>query len=337
MGWLLFSRAAHAAGDVSSFLQDGAAGAHPAGAPVEVRLGVFLSHVPMIDLQENSFKFDAYVWLRWDPSHWPPPSARGQETAPASPRETLQVVDAVELEVEETFMRPGYCCLHIQGKRLNFWDVRDYPFDRQRLELVFEDESFDERELRYVPDTENSEVSESMRVPGSIPRTAAIGVSSYTYPTTFGDPDLESGYGSSYSRVTFGLSVDRDGAGMFFKLFTALFVATLVSMISLFIRPTQVDPRFGLSVGGLFCIVASGYAVNSVLPDASGLSYADKLHLGASLCVLLIVAESAYSLSLHLNKGEDGARFAKRLDRATFLVVASGYAITVLVLTLQIH
>jgi len=108
-------------------------------------------------------------------------------------------------------------------------------------------------------------------------------------------------------------------------------------MLALFINPTQVDPRFGLCVGGLFGIVASSYAVNSVLPDAAGFCYADKLHVAGLLCVLVVVTESVYSLSLHLNRGEPGARHARRLDRATFALVAGGYVATVVVLTAQLR
>jgi hypothetical protein len=107
-------------------------------------------------------------------------------------------------------------------------------------------------------------------------------------------------------------------------------------MISLFINPTQVDPRFGLSVGALFCIVASGYAVNSILPDASGLSFSDQLHLVALLSVLVIIAESAYSLSLHLNRGVEGAALSKRLDRVTFLCVAIAHLSAVTILTWRV-
>jgi hypothetical protein len=314
---------------------DGAAVDRP--QPTRVTVGVFLNNIPSIDLQSNRFSFDAYVWLRWEPSEWPPQGAREDPEAPASPVDSLEFVDGVEVTKEVVFSRPGYCCVQVKGERLNFWDVRDYPFDRQRLEIVLEDASFDGREVVYVPDTANSASSAELHVPGAIPAQPTILASEFVYPTNFGDPELKPGSQSAYSRVTFALPVDRDGAGVFFKLFTALFVSTAIAMLALFINPTQVDPRFGLCVGGLFGIVASGYAVNSVLPDASGLSYADKLHVAALLCVLLAVLESVYSLALHLNQGEAGAAKAKRLDRLTFAALAGGYALTVVVLTMQLR
>jgi hypothetical protein len=49
------------------------------------------------------------------------------------------------------------------------------------------------------------------------------------------------------------------------------------------------------------------------------------------------VLESVYSLALHLNQGEAGAVKAKRLDRLTFAALAGGYALTVVVLTMQLR
>ncbi len=311
------------------------AAAELADPPVEVAVGIFLNSISQIDLPANKFAFDAYVWFRWDPSAWPPPSARAQAGAPSSPAETFEIVDAVDVSQKVLFERPGYCCLQLKGERLSFWDVRDYPFDRQTLQIVVEDASFDGRAVQYVPDSPNSGVSPSLSVPGAMHGASSVREADFTYPTNFGDPDLSTGSQSAYSRLVFEVPVARDGIGVFFKLFTALFVSAGIAMLALFINATQVDPRFGLCVGGLFGIVASGYAVNSVLPDSAGLRYADMLHVAALVCVLLVVIESAFSLSLHLNRGEAGALLAKRLDRLAFFLLLGGFGLTVFVLTLQ--
>ncbi|MFM7052571.1 MAG: hypothetical protein ACKOYN_10645 [Planctomycetota bacterium] len=308
-----------------------------APAPIEVRVGIFLNAVPEVDLQANNFTFDAYVWFVWNPETWPPPSVGGTDEARKSPAETFEIVQSSGLESNVVFARDGYICMQLKGKRLSFWDVRDYPFDRQYLEIVIEDSSFDSTEVRYVPDIANSGVMPGLRVAGALTSAPQIVVADYAYPTNFGDPEVKSGAATNYSRLTFTLPIVRDGMGVFFKLFTALFVSTLMALLALFINPTQLDPRFGLCVGGLFGTVASSYAVSSVLPDASGLCYADKLHVAALLCIFLTVAESAYSLSLHLKHGAGGAALAKRLDRITFLVITGGYLVTVTVLTMQLR
>lgn len=301
-------------------------------APCRIEVGLFLGAVPQIDLAASRFSFDAYLWFRWDPEAWPPASAKGQDEVPAGPWETFEIVDGMDIETKVLASRPGYCCVRVWGDRLNYWDVRDYPFDRQHLSIIVEDASFDAREVVYEIDAANSANSPALAVPGGVPGTLVASVEPFAYPTNFGEPALGSLGESVYSRASFTIPVDRQSTAMFFKLFTALFVSTLVALVALFINPLQVDPRFGLCVGGLFGIVASSYAVSSVLPDASGFSYADKLHMGALVCVVAVVIESAYSLSLHLNHGDAGAARAKRLDRIAFALVCLGYAASVIVL-----
>lgn len=290
-----------------------------AALPVTVTVGAFINNIPQVDLRANTFEFDAYIWFRWDPAAWP-------ASAEGGPAHTFEIVGAsADCSKEVVYASDGYCCVQAKGLRTNFWDVRSYPFDQQRLQIVVEDSNFDTRELVYKADHASSGLSQSLRVSGCRVQPLEVSIADFVYPTNFGDPALANGGESCYSRVTFTIPVTRESWGIFIKLFTGLFVALSVASIALFINPTQVDPRFGLCVGGLFGIVASGYAVSAVLPDSSELGYSDKLHVAALICVLIIVMESAIALALHLNCEERGARIAKRLDRITFTLIVTGY------------
>ena len=327
-----------------------------AAGPTKVTVGMFLNSVPSIDLVSNSFKFDAYLWFRWDPAAWPPKLL--QETMPAAvaegdaaseaagtdsggseaigPATTFEIIGSDgEVTKIPLYAKPGYCCVQVKGERLNYWDVRNYPFDRQEVVLVVEDGSFDMREVVYEADVQGSGISSELRATGFRTEAPFAEVKPFAYETSFGDPDVDAKDPSRYSRFRFVLPMERESWGLFFKLFTGLFVCAVISMVALFINATQVDPRFGLCVGGLFGIVGSSYLVSSLLPETSELCYADKLHILGLAVVLVVIVESAFSLALHLNHGERGAAAAKRLDRATFAVLATLFAGTATVLTLQ--
>lgn len=293
--------------------------------PMKVTVGAFLNSVSRIDLAANTFKFDAYVWFRWDPAAWRSPGNGATAADDAhGPGGTFEIVAADgQIETKVLYSRPGYCCVHVRGERTCFWDVRDFPFDLQRVSLVIEDGSFDSRELEYVADAVGAGLSSSLTIAGFRVGQPELTVAPFTYETTFGDPAIPAGGSSPYSRFTFTLPVHRDSWGLFFKLFSAMFISTVIAMLALFICATQVDPRFGLCVGGLFGIVGSWYLVAATLPDLPELCFADKLHVMALLVVLAVIVESAFSLSLHLNKGDAGAAIAKKLDRATFAILAT--------------
>ena len=268
------------------------------------------------------------------------PAAAGTEPAeekPSGAAGTFEVIGADEASVKPVYNRPedGYCCIQWKGKRSNHWDVRSYPFDRQEIRLTIEDASFDDRQLQYVADSANCGFSPDLRVAGCKIDGIEARVDTYTYPTNFGDPRFTKDTQSNYSRFTMILRLHRDGWGMFFKLFTALLISTFVALLAFWINPTQVDPRFGLCVGGLFGIIASSYAVAYMLPETGEVCYADRMHQVGLLAVLITVIESAVSLSFHLNMGDRGARIARRLDRISALVVSGGFVMAVIWLTVR--
>ena len=63
-----------------------------------------------------------------------------------------------------------------------------------------------------------------------------------------------------------GIWIHRQGSGFYLKMFVALFVGVGVAMIAFFIKPTDVDPRFGLGVGAL-CGAALAPRLRKVLTE----------------------------------------------------------------------
>lgn len=104
----------------------------------------------------------------------------------------------------------------------------------------------------------------------------------------------------------------REGTNYFAKLFFGLWVAVAIAFLAFFIRPTDVDPRFGLGVGAIFAAIASEYIVSSSLPDTNIITLADWLHLVAFGFIFISIAQSTWSLWLMQNGAE--AR-SKKMDK----------------------
>ena len=117
--------------------------------------------------------------------------------------------------------------------------------------------------LLFVPDVESTRVSSRVSVSGYVLGTPKGIEKAHSYKTTRGDPRLPLGTKSTFSQFRFGIPIQRDGFGLYMKMFQALFVAVLVAMLACFIKPTDVDPRFGLGVGALFAAVANSYLAST--------------------------------------------------------------------------
>ena len=96
------------------------------------------------------------------------------------------------------------------------------------------------------------------------------------YKSNFGDPTLNGE--SQYSKVHYTIFLSRESWSLFFKLFTGCYVAFLVSFLVFFIKPIYVDPRFGLSIGGLFAAVGNKYVVDANIPSSISFTLVDKIH-----------------------------------------------------------
>jgi hypothetical protein len=286
--------------------------------PAKVQVGVYVNQIERMSLKDNQFTANFDVWFRW----------KGNEVKPPA---TFEVVDG-HIEVDddapyETELADGhYSSRRIIATVTHFWNISRFPLDNHTIRIAIEDSDLEDFKLTYVADAENCGISPELQVPGWQVGTPTAAVEQHQYHTNYGDTSLPTGNTSSYSRFVYSIPLARPNWGYFLKLFFGLFVATAIAFLALFIRPIDLDPRFGLGVGAIFASVASEYVVTSSLPDTSVLTLADVLHILAFVFIFLTLAESTLSLKLYNGGDEAGKEKSRRLDRWSFFVLLCAYA-----------
>ena len=141
----------------------------------------------------------------------------------------------------------------------------------------------------------------------------------HSYQTSRGLPGASPTEQEIFSQPRFAIIIERDGRGLFFKMFQALFVAVAVALLACFIKPTHVDPRFGLGVGALFAAVANTYLVGSYVPETSAFSLADVVNMLGIGTILVSLTQS--TISLWLYDSLDKRTFSRRLDWVSFWAI----------------
>lgn len=274
-----------------------------ADEPTVVTTGIYVNQIHELNLKENFFVVDLFIWFRW----------KGE----LKPNETFSFIDGrieSKNETDNKKLPDGstYASYRVVVKFTKYWDVRKYPLDDHRLDIALEEDKDDVHALRYVADEENSSLGPLVQMPGYVLRyrgtTAGVG----SYHSNFGDPTLPHAHESQYSRITTSIGMGREGSTYFAKLFFALWIAAAIAFLCFFIKPTNVDPRFGLGVGAIFAAIASEYTVSSGLPEIGAATLADRLHVVAYAAIFVTLAQSTYSLWLFERGREDAS---KRLDR----------------------
>lgn len=279
---------------------------------VSVYVGAYVNQIYAVSLRDNQFSVDFYVWFRW----------QGDDIKPLESFEVVNGrVESKEGEYTDKVAGFNYASCRVVATMTKFWDVSKFPLDDHILTIEIEDNDNEEFKLKYIPDTENCGMNPQVQVPGWRVSKSWCNVIANPYKTNYGDISLPTGNESIYSRFIYSISIVRPGLGYFLKLFFGVFIAALISFLSFFIKPTDLDPRFGLGVGAIFAAVASEYVIASSLPDTNIITMADKLHIIAFSFIFLSIAESVISLRLFTTEKEAASKLLDRVGFISFLVL----------------
>ncbi len=291
--------------------------------PTDVYVGIYLNQIFDVSLKDNRFSADFYIWFRW---------LDGE----INPLETFEVVngrvDAKEGEYQDKVKGYNYASCRVVATITKFWDVARFPLDNHTLTIEIEDSENEEFKLKYLPDTENCGINPGVQVPGWAVAKTLVSTIPHTYKTNYGDISLPTNSESVYARFIYALDLVRPGLGYFVKSFFTVFMATIIALIALFIKPTDLDPRFGLGAGALFAAVASEVVIASSLPETSILTLVDKLHIIAIFFIFITIAESIISLRLFTTGREEMSRSLDRICFYGFLafyLALSGLAVII--------
>ena len=253
----------------------------------EVLIGAYVNGIHSIDLRAGTVDLDLYIWLR----------TKGDRNL----LDSIEVVNGSILEksaiVKKKIGNENYFSMRITAKAFQIFDLRKFPLDKQNLMIVFEDSEADTSTLQFVPDENNTKVADAAELPGWKIGKATISIVSHGYDTNYGDLSL-GGNNSKFSRAAISIPIDREGVGYFFKLFGTVFLSAFVTFLSFFIRPNNLDPRFGLGVGGIFAVVASNFVLSSMLPDTNQVTMGEALLLLTISSIFIALTESVISLRL---------------------------------------
>ncbi|MDX9759678.1 MAG: hypothetical protein RBU27_11000 [Bacteroidota bacterium] len=281
--------------------------------PDTVRVGMYITNMYDLNMAENSYHVDFWLWYLY----------RNPELTPL---ETSEICNAIEYE----FMLPDieevdgiqWATQKCRAGMIHTWDIVDFPFDCQVLEIRMEDANLDTESLTMIADTANTALDPDIVLDGWDIVGLQLVRTEKTYRTTYGNPEL-SGV-SVYPGVTLKLTIRRQGWGTFFKVFTGLYVGFMIALLVFFISAEDGD-RFGLSVAGLFAAVGNKYIVDSFLPSTVMATLTDKIHNMTFLLLLLSILLSVVTLRIR-RKGRS-EQLAMRLDVAFFVLLLLGYIV----------
>jgi hypothetical protein len=300
----------------------------PAPAPAQPRhyeMGIFITSVHDLDVGTKTAGVEMWLW-----------SLSPDERRPVDTAEFPNAnASGLDRSVSSTQRRGdvAWSQVKIAGTFRQNWDLRNFPFDRHEVVVDVEEAEYDITTLAYDVDRRESSYSRQIQLDGWNITGFSVRSGGEPYATTFGDPDLSSGRGSTYARMTATLSIEREPLATFLKFTSGLYVAVIISLISFFLRTDNaslMSARVSLVVAALFAAVLNMRAGQDATGDVSGASLLDKIHI---LGLVFIAAATVLAIvsRLRVERGDDSAVVQRASVRA-FIVALPAYAILNVVL-----
>jgi len=255
--------------------------------PQDVKIGIYVDRIATLSMKDSSWTVDFYIWFRWTNDAWNNDTGAKDDLKPGK---AFQVVGG-EIKkmdlVEERDLINGehYAMYRVIATITKAFNTSRFPRDDHLLTIHIEDTKRPFYQLRYVPDTENSDVSSRVSVPGYQIYDKTTVVKLHSYKTTRGDTDLPEGYKDTYSQFIYGIWIKRPSWGLHIKMFLTLFAAVLIPMFGFFTNPNH---RLGVVVGAFFASVASTYITSAAVPDAGIATLADVIS-GIGIVTIAII------------------------------------------------
>jgi hypothetical protein len=280
-----------------------------------VKVGAYIISVHDINFHDKEYTMRFWLWFLHDNPEF-------------DFKTQLDIPNAKEIDepavVPDTVDGKIWVQLKMKCTMKENWVVHNFPFDKQHLRVRVENTVFDKTKLIFKADTKDSMFDDIEGLDGWHIRDFVVSSDTTRYNTGFGDPEI--GHNSqTFSTFKIDMNIERDAWGLFLKIFVGMYIAFLIALISFVNDPWELEPRFGLPVGGLFAAVGNKYIIDSLLPESPQFSLVDILHSITFFGILAVLAVSAISMKLYNNGNKEACiladKIGSRIVIATFVIL----------------
>lgn len=282
--------------------------------PDTVKTGVYVTSIHDIDFKQKEYTLDLWLWLRYKNKKFDFANNLEIPQAKTVTRSFL-TIDSSAGDI--------YMIMKLQCVMKDSWRIDNFPFDKQRLKLTIENSQYDLNSLVFEVDTLGQHYDPKFTLTDWNIDSCNVATGTKKYETAFGDTSYTKPQ-TEYSSFRLAIVLRRNASGLFWKMFTGMYIAFLLSYICFYIHADSIDSRYALTVGSLFAVIGNKYIIDSSLPESISYTLVDRLHSLTLLFIFLIVMLTTFSLNL-VKKNQ--LQKAIRFDMVTAQIILVLYVI----------
>jgi hypothetical protein len=281
--------------------------------PTEVMVGGYLLDLRNVDDSKQSFEADIFYRVSWrDPRLVSPdhPNPLAGCTLPLSSiwnplPEVINERNVRRRFVETATVDGKGLVTHIQRVQGEFTaplDLREFPFDSQRLAIEIVARGHTPEEVRFAPDESVMGMEDSVTL-----------------------TDWTIGARGSDFQVQMYFEIQRDLRYYYLKIFLPLTLIICMSWAVFWINPNHLPSQIGVSTSAVLTLIAFQFSLGYMLPRLAYLTRADRFVIGSTFLVFGAFGEALVTsyLAEHGSEGKAVAidRVSRWLYPAIFVAV----------------
>lgn len=261
-----------------------------------VYVGVGINGVSEIDVQNQTFDADFFLWFRYQGDKDAEDVFFINAEEPDSP--LPEPIDRSEVDDEH------FAMYRIDSTFSQPMDFRLYPWDRHTLTIGLQNLTLSEDDVVYVPDQSNLRQSQAERLSSGVDITrpfnqvpswiaTRVQFTQDTATTRGTVPDPRSGAPELRSASTYNVQIafERDVRSFLIKNLLPLALLALVTYISLFFSPESAGTRIGFSITSILTTSVLLQSISGNLPDVGytvAIEWGFYIYIGLSALLVLV-------------------------------------------------
>lgn len=261
---------------------------NPSGEATLVTLGIFIFDIDDIDDVNQRFDVDMFTIVAWhDPRLALPENERvGQHrSVPLDEIWTPQGIIVNDRGLSRQLPRIANIDdmgnvvyrQRLSGELAVALELKDFPFDKQRLPIDFMSYQHSPDEVRFSVNTDIQSDAGSFSAAGWRMRIIEPEYGEFTIPAV----------GVVRPRVTYYIEAQRNAQYYLLTMFLPMSLIVFMSWTVFWLQPDIVPARIGISTASIFSLLALGFSMRLSLPAVSYMTRADIFVIGCTLLVFV--------------------------------------------------
>jgi len=272
--------------------------------PIICKTGVYIKTLKINQVDEN-FDVQFYWWTRVDSIDLKQDYSFVKDIEIINA--DINSFDIVETKIDtinKSYFVTGFGKVTIPYKSA----YRDFPFDKQKLSISFENKNNNITSIIYIPDNKTPSINQLNDnnidiLNGDQYKVDQLGVTNFkhSYNSNFGDPEIHNF--ETYSRISFNIFIERNPFGILAKISLPLFVVLFLAYLVFFIPDYEIGTASALTVTALLAGIAFEWTIKDSLPKVSYLTLIDKLFYLVYFFIFYAMVQTI--ITFNLSKGSE--------------------------------